>query len=214
MWKSVHRRHWRFSIADFYTIFYCFLHYFVLFSALFFDIAIATVIFSSCFRCCCWFWLSSTAAAATKILVIFLLLCCCCSSPIELTFDLTFDRLLGPTYYIPNWSLIWTFLWFPRPLLLLLLLFEILTSVLLMEKFEIILIHFDGKDYTSWAFQFQIYLEGKELWGYMDGFEPKPEDDDKKIPCMKKNLVTRLCWTPFYSQSETTQIFLWDVGLS
>eukprot|EP00268_Persea_americana_P068526 TRINITY_DN9553_c0_g1_i1.p1 TRINITY_DN9553_c0_g1~~TRINITY_DN9553_c0_g1_i1.p1 ORF type:complete len:148 (+),score=19.88 TRINITY_DN9553_c0_g1_i1:499-942(+) len=50
-----------------------------------------------------------------------------------------------------------------------------------MEKSEIALIRFDGKKYTSWAFQFQIYLEGKELWGYMDGSEPKPKEDDKKI---------------------------------
>ena len=50
-----------------------------------------------------------------------------------------------------------------------------------MEKSEIALVRFDGKNYTSWAFQFQIYLEGKELRGYMDGSGPKPEDDDKKI---------------------------------
>ena len=38
-----------------------------------------------------------------------------------------------------------------------------------MEKSEIALLRFDGNNYTSWAFQFQTYLEGKELWGYMDG---------------------------------------------
>ena len=54
-----------------------------------------------------------------------------------------------------------------------------------MEKSEISLVRFDGKNYTSWAFQFQIYLQGKELWGYMDGFEPKPEDDKKKISAWK-----------------------------
>ena len=54
-----------------------------------------------------------------------------------------------------------------------------------MEKSEIALVRFDGKNYTLWAFQFQIYLKGKELWGYMDGSEPKPEDDDKKISAWK-----------------------------
>ena len=47
------------------------------------------------------------------------------------------------------------------------------------------MVRFDGKNYTSWAFQFQIYLEGKELWGYMDGSKRKPEDDDKKISTSK-----------------------------
>ena len=54
-----------------------------------------------------------------------------------------------------------------------------------MEKSEIALVRFDGKNYTSWAFLFQIYLEGKELWGYMNGFEPKPKDDDKMISAWK-----------------------------
>lgn len=50
-----------------------------------------------------------------------------------------------------------------------------------MEKSEIALVRFDGKNYTFWAFQFQIYLEGKELWGYIDGSESKQEEADKKI---------------------------------
>ena len=54
-----------------------------------------------------------------------------------------------------------------------------------MEKSGITLIRFDGKNYTSQAFQFQIYLEGKELWGYIEGSEPKPEEDDKKILAWK-----------------------------
>ena len=54
-----------------------------------------------------------------------------------------------------------------------------------MEKSEIALVHFDGKNYSSWAFQFQIYLEGKELWGYIDGSKSKLQDDDKKISAWK-----------------------------
>ena len=51
-----------------------------------------------------------------------------------------------------------------------------------MEKSgSISLVKFDGTNYTSWAFQFQIYLEGKELWAHIDGSEPKPEEDDKTI---------------------------------
>eukprot|EP00268_Persea_americana_P035601 TRINITY_DN3509_c3_g1_i2.p1 TRINITY_DN3509_c3_g1~~TRINITY_DN3509_c3_g1_i2.p1 ORF type:complete len:359 (+),score=43.10 TRINITY_DN3509_c3_g1_i2:418-1494(+) len=55
-----------------------------------------------------------------------------------------------------------------------------------MEKSDIIsLVKFDGTNYTSWAFQFQIYLEGKELWAHIDGSDPKPETDDKKILAWK-----------------------------
>lgn len=54
-----------------------------------------------------------------------------------------------------------------------------------MEMSEIPLIRFIGKNYTSWAFQFQLYLEGKELWGYVDGTEKKPKEDDKKILAWK-----------------------------
>ena len=72
-----------------------------------------------------------------------------------------------PTRLRPNWSAVHVF--------------DILISLLLMEKSEIALVRFDGKNYTSWAFQFQIYLEGKELWGYINGSNPKPKEDDKKI---------------------------------
>ena len=54
-----------------------------------------------------------------------------------------------------------------------------------MEKFEIILVRFDGKNYTSWAFQFQVYLEGKELQGYIYGSETKPNEDENKILAWK-----------------------------
>ena len=50
-----------------------------------------------------------------------------------------------------------------------------------MEKSEITLIKFNGKNYPSWAFQFELYLEGKELWGHISGTDPKPTEDEKKI---------------------------------
>lgn len=46
-----------------------------------------------------------------------------------------------------------------------------------MEKGDITLIKFNGKNYTTWAFQFQIYLKGKELWGHLDDSDPKPTDE-------------------------------------
>ena len=50
-----------------------------------------------------------------------------------------------------------------------------------MEKSEVTLIRFTGKNYPAWSFQFQIYLEAKELWGYISGSNPKPKEDEKKI---------------------------------
>eukprot|EP00268_Persea_americana_P004196 TRINITY_DN11325_c0_g1_i6.p1 TRINITY_DN11325_c0_g1~~TRINITY_DN11325_c0_g1_i6.p1 ORF type:complete len:107 (+),score=13.30 TRINITY_DN11325_c0_g1_i6:503-823(+) len=63
-----------------------------------------------------------------------------------------------------------------------------------MEKSEIALVRFDGKNYTSWAFYFQIYLEGKELWGYIGGSESKPEDDEKKISAWKTKNAKIKTW--------------------
>ena len=63
-----------------------------------------------------------------------------------------------------------------------------------METSEIALVRFDGKNCTSWAFQFQIYLEGKELWGYMDGFDPKPEEDDKNVSAWKTKAAKIKTW--------------------
>lgn len=54
-------------------------------------------------------------------------------------------------------------------------------SLLKMEKSEVTLVRFTGKNYPAWSFQFQIYLEAKELWGYISGSDPKPTEDEKKI---------------------------------
>lgn len=50
-----------------------------------------------------------------------------------------------------------------------------------MEKSELPVIRFTGKNYPSWAFQFQVYMEGKEMWGHITGSDPKPSVDEKKI---------------------------------
>ena len=50
-----------------------------------------------------------------------------------------------------------------------------------MEKSDVKLIQFNGKNYPAWAFQFQLYLEAKELWGLVSGSDPRPTEDDKKI---------------------------------
>lgn len=48
-----------------------------------------------------------------------------------------------------------------------------------MEKSEIVCVKFSGKNYFAWEFQFQIYVQGKELWGIIDGMDNKPTDPIK-----------------------------------
>ena len=50
-----------------------------------------------------------------------------------------------------------------------------------MDKSEVTLIKFTGQNYPAWSFQFQTYLEAKELWGFVSGADPKPTEDEKKI---------------------------------
>jgi len=70
-----------------------------------------------------------------------------------------------------------------------------------MDKSEVTLIRFTGKNYPAWSFQFQIYLEAKELWGYISGSDPKPTEDEKRYPLgllkmPKSNLGYWVQWSP------------------
>lgn len=40
-------------------------------------------------------------------------------------------------------------------------------------------LRFTGKLYSSWEFQFRLFVTGKELWGHVDGSEPAPTDATK-----------------------------------
>ncbi|KAK3041741.1 hypothetical protein RJ639_000665 [Escallonia herrerae] len=42
------------------------------------------------------------------------------------------------------------------------------------EKAECLLVKLDGKNYSIWRFHFQYFVEGKGLWGYVDGSGPQP----------------------------------------
>lgn len=37
------------------------------------------------------------------------------------------------------------------------------------EKHEVLLVHFNGKNYLAWAFHFEIFITEKYLWGHVDG---------------------------------------------
>ena len=73
-----------------------------------------------------------------------------------------------------------------------------------MEKSEIPLVHFTGKNYPPWAFQFQIYPEGKEMWGHITGSDPKPTEDVKQISsCQNQHLDHWISGTSPYFESKT-----------
>ncbi|PHU06422.1 1-aminocyclopropane-1-carboxylate oxidase -like protein 3 [Capsicum chinense] len=40
-------------------------------------------------------------------------------------------------------------------------------------------VRFTGKNFSSWEFQFQLFVTGKELWGHIDGADPAPTDPTK-----------------------------------
>lgn len=46
------------------------------------------------------------------------------------------------------------------------------------DKLDSFLIRFNGKNYSAWEFQFQLFVKGKELWGHLDGSDPAPTDVD------------------------------------
>lgn len=42
------------------------------------------------------------------------------------------------------------------------------------EKYDVLMVHLNGKNYSSWAFQLEIFVTGKDLWGHIDGSNPTP----------------------------------------
>ena len=54
-----------------------------------------------------------------------------------------------------------------------------------LERFEHFLVRFNGKNYSAWAFPFQIFVKGKELWGHIDGTDPAPNSEKEKEKYMK-----------------------------
>lgn len=45
-----------------------------------------------------------------------------------------------------------------------------------MDKSKILAIKFNSKNYFAWGFQFQLYVEGKDIWGHNDGSTKKTTD--------------------------------------
>ncbi|XP_038982157.1 uncharacterized protein LOC120110650 [Phoenix dactylifera] len=47
-----------------------------------------------------------------------------------------------------------------------------------MEKHEAVCINFTRRNYSTWEFQFQTLLQGKKLWGYIDGSIKLPAETE------------------------------------
>ncbi|XP_049365715.1 uncharacterized protein LOC125830578 [Solanum verrucosum] len=47
------------------------------------------------------------------------------------------------------------------------------------HRFESFSVRFTGKKYSSWEFQFQLFVTGKELWGHIDGSNSAPTNVTK-----------------------------------
>ena len=49
------------------------------------------------------------------------------------------------------------------------------------EKREILVVRLNGKNYSTWAFHFEIFVIGKDLWGHVDGSTPVPNKEKDKV---------------------------------
>ena len=47
------------------------------------------------------------------------------------------------------------------------------------EESEILSVKLNGKNYFTWEFQFRMFVQGKELWGHIDGKNPTPTNESK-----------------------------------
>ena len=48
------------------------------------------------------------------------------------------------------------------------------------EKYDVLSVCLNGKNYSAWAFQFEIFVKGKDLWGHVDDSKPAPDKETKK----------------------------------
>ncbi|KOM36019.1 hypothetical protein LR48_Vigan02g216900 [Vigna angularis] len=66
-------------------------------------------------------------------------------------------------------------------------------------KYEVLLIRLNGKNYSAWAFQFEIFVKGKNLWGHVDGSKSAPNKDTQKDGHAK--------W-----EVQEAQVMAWNIG--
>jgi hypothetical protein len=66
-----------------------------------------------------------------------------------------------------------------------------------MEKSDNVCVRFTGKNYVVWAFQLEIFLKGKELWGHID-------DSNKRDLAVEGSVVAKAAWA-----AKDAQIMSW-----
>ena len=49
-----------------------------------------------------------------------------------------------------------------------------------LEQHEHFLVRFNDKNYSAWAFQFQIFVKGNKLWDHIDGMDLAPDHEKEK----------------------------------
>ena len=54
-----------------------------------------------------------------------------------------------------------------------------------LEGLEYFLVWFTGNNYSTWAFQFQIFVKGKELWAHIARKDPAPDSEKEKEKYVK-----------------------------
>ena len=57
--------------------------------------------------------------------------------------------------------------------------FLVITGIMSTSNVDVFGVHFIGKNYYTWEFQFRIFVMGKELWGHIDGSDPTPIEPTK-----------------------------------
>ena len=67
------------------------------------------------------------------------------------------------------------------------------------EKYDVFLVRLNGKNYSAWAFQFQIFVKGKDLWGHVDGISSSPKKETQQSEYAK--------W-----EVKDNQVMAWIIG--
>ncbi|RDX63913.1 hypothetical protein CR513_57594, partial [Mucuna pruriens] len=49
------------------------------------------------------------------------------------------------------------------------------------EKYNVLFVRHNDKNYSTWAFQFHLFVKGKDLWGHVDGNTPVPNRDQYNV---------------------------------
>ncbi|KAL8089378.1 hypothetical protein AgCh_038990 [Apium graveolens] len=58
---------------------------------------------------------------------------------------------------------------------------EGLQGIMSLDNYDTLLFRLNGKNYSAWAFHFQIFVKGKDLWGYVSGTTLAPDKEKDKV---------------------------------